>query len=429
MSGADASTITKQLLADEAFELEDRKVTLNWIKTPETKELIDQVCITYFKAPRSFTGEDIIEISCHGNPQIVKKLLEACYFYGADAAKEGDFSKRAFINGKMTLPQVEALGTVIDSDASQSIRYSLYQLKGVLLNTIKEIRKPLMDLLQHLEGSIDFPDEIEAMHKDDLAKSLKKIKLKVETIVKYKSVGELVKKGLKCVLVGHTNAGKSSVFNCLIGDERAIVTDIEGTTRDYITAQLECNGIIINLFDTAGFRDSEDVVEMIGINRMFSLSKDADIVCYVHDACKPLALSPSFKKILASAKNALLLINKSDLNTNQKIRIPSSFNQHFYISAKSKEGIASLMQYIQDEIIQISGTVNPDFICNARQLSIIQKVDVSLNNLINGLSKSMSLDQIAWDIKEICEGLSEFVGESITEEVLDGIFHSFCVGK
>lgn len=429
ISGNDSLKVLESLMGDEYQIPKERKVSTAWLYHPKNKNILDQVCIVYFKGPRSYTGEDIIEISCHGNPQIVKNILEACYFSGAVPANKGDFTKRAFINGKKSLPEVEALGVVIDSVGSKAIDFSLHQLKGSLLNTIHSIRSPLIKLLEHIEGSIDFPDEIERINKSYLEKCIDMVIESVEKILSYEDKGEVINHGVKCVFVGNTNAGKSTLFNAFLGTERSIVTNIEGTTRDFITAQLECAGIVLNLYDTAGYREGQEGVEAIGINNMLELIKDADIVFLVVDSTRDYHIDPIFLETLKDIKYPLLLINKKDLNQNTMLDIPAIFKQHFYVSGKNNEGVREILHYIVDVILPNQGDMHPELICNARQIAIMNSVYDALIAFKEKLQTQCEDDQLAWDLKYMCEQLSEFLGESITEEVLDGVFQSFCVGK
>ncbi len=429
VSGDDALVVLRPCLLKD-FEPKARMVYTKWLVEPQSKVFLDQVCLCYFKGPDSFTGEDLIEITCHGNPLIVGRIIQALYASGAREAHAGEFAKRAFMQGKLQFHQAEAIGDLLEADATKSIEKSLYQLKGAPLCVIQEMRSEMMGFLERLEASVDFPDEIEPL---DRVKFNSMCLAQISTLASFldkKEVTRFIESGLHVVLLGDVNAGKSSLLNTLLDENRAIVSDVAGTTRDFISGRFELNGFKVCLYDTAGYRETQDQIEALGIEKLKSLIAKADVVCLVLDSTKPPHIDPDLLEMIKPVRHRMCLLNKSDLN---QLSLPKSLSGHFEssfsISAKTKEGLDAVFSYLKESVLPIGQSQNQDFSCNMRQLGVLEQVLAILKGIVNQEAHQLEDDMLALELKAAVMRLSEFSGESITEEVLDGVFSRFCIGK
>jgi tRNA modification GTPase len=398
----------------------------------KSKEKIDDVCVVFFKSPRSYTGEDVVEIHAHSNVYILKKILELVLLEGARIAEKGEFTKRAFLNGKLDLTQAEAVLDLIHAKCAKAHKVALGHLQGGLYNHLESIENTLMTILEQIEGSIDFPDDVEEIDNQSTRQKLNKIYSKVNNIIKIQDYGQLVLSGIRCLIIGKPNVGKSSLLNALIGKERAIVTSIPGTTRDFIDAQLELGGLIFEFIDTAGFRHTKDPVEQKGVKNIYSLLKKAQIVFWVVDN------STNFDELdeyvfnnIKTRSNVYIIANKIDKK--QKLNVTKLADKSGFeiinISAKCDIGIDDLKNKIHNDFVKRNENTDLDLICNARQLQCIKQLNKILKKLLAALDKNVEDVLIAHEIRETLKIIKEISGKEITEELLEGIFSKFCIGK
>jgi tRNA modification GTPase len=398
----------------------------------ESKQKIDDVCVIYFKGPNSYTGEDVVEIQGHSNIIVLQSILSMIVNHGARLADRGEFTKRAFVLGKLDLTQAEAVIDIIQAKSHKAASVALGHLQGNLFNHIKKIRKKLITLLENIEASIDFPEEVEAIDRSGQLKIITSTQKKVSEIIAIQDYGEMVNNGIKCVIIGKPNVGKSSVLNKLLGKSRAIVTSIPGTTRDFIDAQVEIGGQLFEFIDTAGFRETEDKIEKQGQKKIAALIKSAHLIFWVMDISQKIAKEDDYiYHKIKRKKNIYLIPNKIDKKHRLNIQEHPFLQKYplFKISAKTGQGISLLKQKIHDDCINKYKDFNLDLICNLRQIHCIKDVNNHLITLKQVLKKEAEDDLLAIDLKAAIQGLGELSGEEISEKVLDGIFSRFCIGK
>ena len=406
-------------------------ICVGYFNDPKTQDPIDHVCISYFKAPKSYTGEDSVEIYCHSSTYVIKSILNSLLSLGARLANPGEFSKRAYINGKLSLTQSESVIDLIHSETKLQHQASLNRVQGKLFNHIQSIRQHFMTLLEQLEGSIDFPDEVPALNRKDTTHTLESIGNDLTRILSLQDLGKSITEGIHCVLIGKPNVGKSSLFNALLGEERSIVTDIPGTTRDYISERIHYQNMHFHLYDTAGLRNSDDVIEFLGMEKIQTLLKSASIILWVSDQSEPLTQDDKvvFDHI-KGYQNYAIILNKSDLPTDCSFALPkaSPLFQH-NCSLKHIDSIHQLKQLIYDYTVSSFQDQDLEFLCNIRQQSCLNRLSSQVSTLLTNLQTEHHDDMLAIDLRDCIHTCSELTGDAITEEVLDGIFSRFCVGK
>ena len=394
---------------------------------------IDQVLVTHFPAPASYTGEDTVEISCHGGMLVTERLLKRLYQCGASPAEPGEFTKRAFLNGKMDLSQAEAVIDVINSENEYALQSSVSQLKGSVKKKINDIREKIIYHTAFIETALDDPEHISV---DGYGETLKKV---VDEIIEAMKRlldscddGRIIKEGVRTVILGKPNAGKSSLLNVLLGEDRAIVTDIAGTTRDVLEEHLNLKGISLNIMDTAGIRDTEDVVEKIGVDRAKEYADKADLILYVIDASRPLDENDAEILHLIKGKRAIILLNKSDLDMQVKKdqeELPEEFPV-IEISAKNVEGIGELEDTLKEMFFQGELTFNDEiYITNVRQKTALQDAYAALERVNDSIAADMPEDFYSIDLMDAYEALGNITGETIGEDLVNEIFSKFCMGK
>ena len=438
LSGEKSIEIIKKI-----FKPIDKKINLDEVKgytikygfiVDSNNEKIDEVLVSFFRAPRSYTTEDMCEINSHGGTVIERKILEQCLLNGAELAEPGEFTKRAFLNGRIDLSQAESVIDIINAKTEKEAKESFKQLQGNLSIELNNIKDNLLDVMSDIEASIDYPEyDIEETTNSKALKVLNEIRNKLVNLENSFENGKILKEGVKTVIIGKPNAGKSSLLNTLLKEDRAIVSDYAGTTRDTIEEFINVDGIPLKIIDTAGIRETNDFVEKIGVEKAIGLIKDADLVIALFDSSKEL--EEEDYKILELIKNkkSIVLLNKSDLsdlniktinyisNTNKKV---------IKASMKTKNGIAELYKTISElfnnnELNSDNGIV----ITNIRHKNLIHNAINNLDEAENSIKNDMPIDVVAICIKEVLESIGSITGDNVSEDIINKIFSKFCLGK
>ena len=390
-------------------------------------EVIDEGLFVYFQKPKSFTGEDLVEIYPHGSVPVVKSILEACFMYGARLARPGEFTERAFLNGKIDLLQAEAIADLINAKSERAAKIAVSILEGKLSKQINTLREKLINLISLIEAEINFPEDVEEIDSSLIISQLEEVKSQIDRLLASYKKGNLIKEGIKLAIVGRPNVGKSSLFNALIGYERAIVSEIQGTTRDFIEESLKIKDIPVILLDTAGLRDTEDKIEKIGIEKAQEKINEADIILFVIDASS--GFTEEDKKIYYKIKDKphIIVVNKSDLN-NKPIDFFEKYDNIVYTSAINNQGIEEL----EEKIITSLGIIEKedDLFINLRQSTLLKQAKEKIEEIENHIDFLINNKEILMIyIQEALSYLDEVVGVISTEDVLDNIFSKFCIGK
>ena len=445
ISGEEAFAVIDRIYKGKEKLSEADSHTIHYGYICQGTDTIDEVLVSVMRAPRTFTGEDTVEINCHGGTYVVQRVLETVLENGARTAEPGEFTKRAFLNGKMDLSQAEAVIDVIHSKNEYALKSSLGQLKGSVKRKIEEMRKEILYHTAFIETALDDPEHISV---DGYGETLKKvseeIKIELQKLIDSSDDGRILTEGIQTVIVGKPNAGKSSLLNVLSGRERAIVTDIEGTTRDILEEQIQIHGLNLNIIDTAGIRDTEDIIEKIGVDKAKEYVKDADLVIYVVDASR--GLDENDEKIfhLVYNKKTIILLNKSDLDTvvtkediKQKI---AEINQTAIeeeedipmidISAKEEKGIREFEEILKRMFLKGSLSFNEEiYITNVRQKEALKNALESMKRVIASIDNDMPEDFYTIDLMDAYDSLGSITGETIGEDLVNEIFSKFCMGK
>lgn len=406
------------------------------IIVPQTGEIVDEVLVSFFKSPNSYTTEDVCEINCHGGIITIQKILEICLENGAELAMPGEFTQRAFLNGRIDLSQAEAVIDIINAKSEKENKASLKQLEGNLSKKIKKIRDKIMNQMVDIEASIDYPEyDIEEVQKENLYNTMEEIVKELKNLEKSFEQGKMVKEGIKVAIIGKPNAGKSSLLNSFLGEERAIVTDKEGTTRDSIEEVITVEGIPLKIIDTAGLRRTEEVVEKIGIERAKKIAKEADLIIVIFDITKNADEEDTEILEQVKEKNSIIILNKTDLQKQNKEleeKIEKVNKKVFKISAKEDIGV----DLIKEEIVKMFQINEIDLessdsiiITNIRHKKEISESIKRADKLIEEINNNIPIDILAIEIREILQNLGNITGEAVSEEIINSIFSKFCLGK
>lgn len=426
LSGKEAIAIADKIFSGKILS-EQASHTIHFGKIKDGEEVVDEVVVSIYKGPKSYTGEDIIEISCHGSQYVLERVLNLCLNNGAHVAKAGEFTQRAFLNNKMDLTQAEAVGDLIASQSSAAHKAAIHNLRGGFSDELKELREQLIQFSALLELELDFSEEdVEFADRTRFYELIEEITDTTQRLISSFRLGNVIKKGVSVAIVGKPNAGKSTLLNALLNEERAIVSDIAGTTRDSIEEVLNINGILFRLIDTAGIRDhTSDIVETMGVQRSRDIMKRSDIIVYLFDVKTESAEELQQQKDVFEQERAkyLLVANKTDIGE-QRYE-----DEVLYISAKNKENIQELRQSLYDNVIEGKVSTEGTIITNARHHSSLQEVMKSLQDIKAGLDNNISGDLIALDVRRCLHYLGEITGQVTTEDKLDYIFSKFCIGK
>ncbi len=396
---------------------------------------IDEALFMLMRGPRSFTGEDVVEVQCHGGMVVLKQVLQLILLSGARLAEQGEYSKRAFLNGRLDLAQAESIMDIVQAKTDKGVDLALSQLQGTLSGMVKTLRADLLELIAFIQADIDYPDDdIERLTAEEQQQRVVNLKTQVANVLQNAQKGKMIRDGLKVVIAGKPNVGKSSLLNALLGQERAIVTDIPGTTRDVIEEYINLNGIPLKIVDTAGIRETDNVVEQIGVDRAQQFMKTADLVLYVVDAVQGLTEQDILMMEDIQNQPVIYLLNKSDVGISDEIRaqLKEAIGEApvLEISARDKIGLEQLEEKITD--LFFAGTLevsNDIMVTNVRHIQILEESMAHMDGFLNGIMLGLSVDFLVIDLQNAWEKLGKITGETVEEDLLDQIFSKFCLGK
>lgn len=431
LSGDDAIKIVNKVFKGiDLSKVEPNTINYGHIVDFDSCQIIDEVLVSIFKAPKSYTKEDVVEINCHGGLFVTNKIYEQLVLLGARPSEPGEFTKRAFLSGRIDLTKAEAVMDVINAENNAALKIANSALNGKISTFVDQKRQELLDIISTISVNIDYPeyDDVEQLTNEDILPKLKTIKLELEDVLNNAKSAKLLKNGINTVIVGKPNVGKSSLLNTLIGENKAIVTNIPGTTRDIVEASINLGQVTLNLIDTAGIRITEDVVEKIGVEKSKEQINKADIILCVLDGSEPI--NEQDKEILNEIKNKchLTIINKIDLE--QKINLGEVDDNVLFISTKNNNTIKELENKIL-ETLNLNNLFNKDitYISNARQLEKINFAIKALDEALTTIENEATIDFVDIDIRKAWLYLGEIVGQTSTDNLLDELFSKFCLGK
>ena len=430
VSGEDSIKIVNKIFKEKDLErVKSHKIHYGHIVYKD--EIQDEVLVTIMKAPKTFTTEDVVEINCHGSIVVTKKILEILLTLGCRLAEPGEFTKRAFLNGRIDLIEAEGVMDLINSKSESEKKLALNQIGGKVSNLIKDLRQKILEVLAQIEVKIDYPEyeDIEDVTYNDLSNNIEDVENEIKRIIKESENGRIIKEGIKTAIIGRPNVGKSSILNNLLEEEKEIVTDIEGTTRDTVEGSIVINGVILDLIDTAGIRKTEDKVESIGVNKSIQTIEKADLILFVLNNNEQL--TEYDKEILEKIKNKnhIIIINKIDLDN--KLEIEQLKEKNIVkISALKDNNLEELKNKII-EMYNLEEIESKDatYLTNARGLSLLRQAQEIIKDIKAGIETRQPIDMIEIDLKRIWELLGEITGETYQEELINQLFSQFCLGK
>lgn len=403
------------------------------IVDPETSEIVDEVILSCMRAPYTYTKEDIIEINCHGGSVAVRRVLAMVLAAGARIAEPGEFTKRAFLNGRIDLSQAEAVIDLIRSKTDEGMKLALSQTQGKLSQKIKDIMEDLVKILSHIGAAVDFPEEdVEEVVTGDIIEISQAIIKKMDSLLINADKGKIIREGLDTIIVGKPNVGKSSLLNALVEESRAIVTDIPGTTRDVIEEYININGIPIRLVDTAGIREAGDIVEKIGIEKSREYIQRAELIIFIIDVSRKIDKEDEDIINLIKDKKTIVVLNKCDLDIKADVDyIRKAFKSSVIVDAviKSDEGVDQIKSAISDEVYKGNVSLNDVYITNVRHRDIIKRAQMSIKKGLDTLESGIPIDFASIEFKEAYLTLGEITGDTVSDDIIDRIFKDFCVGK
>ena len=422
LSGKDCIAFVQEFFTGKILNKASHTITYGYIKDGEQK--IDEVLVNIYRGKRTFSGEEMVEINCHGGVYITQKVLNLCLKKGARMAEHGEFSKRAFLNGRIDLSQAEAISDLITAKNDYATELALKGIQGNISHFIEDLREDLIQIITQIEVNIDYPEyeDVEELTADSLLPKSQSLQKKMNHIIESSKNVHLLKDGISTVIIGKPNVGKSSLLNALLNEDKAIVTDIAGTTRDIVEGTIRLDNIILNMIDTAGIRDTDDIVENIGVHKSKELIHKADLVLLVIDGSAPLRKEDEELLELSKDTQRIIVVNKKDQGHNIDI-------EGISISARDND-IDALIQEIKKrfELGQITAG-QEDILANARQIQLLQRASESLDNAIVAMKNQVPTDLIVTDLYDSWENLKEILGERAKEDLLDELFKRFCIGK
>ncbi len=426
ISGNDAIEKVNNITNINLTKKKSHTISYGYIK--EGNEIIDEVLISLMKAPKTFTTEDTIEINCHGGIATTEKVLELLLNQGIRLAEPGEFTKRAFLNGRIDLTESEAVNDLINTKTDKARKIVINNLKGTTSNKIRTLREKLVKIINNIEVNIDYPEyqDIEEITVDKIKKEIDNIEQDLENIITNSENSKIIANGINVAIIGRPNVGKSSILNKLIEEDKAIVTNIPGTTRDIVEASFNLNGITLNLIDTAGIRETEDVVERIGVQKSKEALEKADLVLLILNNNEELTEEDKELLEISKDKQRIIVVNKTDLDK----KLDLNEENIVYTNTIEENGIESLLNKIS-EIYKLEQLETNDFyyVSTLEQLNKIKQTRKNIKDIKEGLKENISIDMLEIDLREIWQILGEVIGETYTEELLDNLFKNFCVGK
>ena len=433
MSGSRSYEILSDIF-DNIDKVENRKLTYGHIRDPRDGRTVDEVLVAYMKAPHTYTGEDVVEINCHGSMVALRKILDITLKEGASLAEKGEFTKRAFLNGKIDLSQAEAVIDLIKASSSSGYDVALSQLDGSFGKNISEIRQKLVDILVDITVNIDYPDEdIEEIVYENLRENIFKIKEDIDYLISTSDTGRILKDGIKIAIIGKPNVGKSSLMNRLLMENRAIVTDIPGTTRDVIQENMMIRNIPVILIDTAGIRETDDKIEKIGIEKSKETFNDADLILFLLNSGDAITDEDYNIMNRVATKNVLVLLNKSDMDRKiETDRIKEILGDKTFLdtSMETGQGVEELKDIIEKMVYK--GNLKQDnslIVTNARHLNLLRDASAFLEDSLKSIDSNQPLEFIEIDVKNTYDDLGAILGEEVGDDILNEVFSRFCLGK
>lgn len=425
MSGQFSKQIALQCVGKRTIKAR-RAIFCNFID-PNTKEIVDEIVLTYFLGPKSYTGEDVVEIACHGSLYIQKRILQICIEQGCRLANPGEFTQRAFLNGRMDLTQAEGVADLIASETAAAHQLAIKQMKGNISDEMKNVRSSLIKFAALIELENDFGEEdVEFANRQELTQRIVVLKQKFEQLITSFKQGRALKEGVSVVIAGKPNAGKSTLLNALAKEERAIVSDIAGTTRDVVDARIDIKGVRFRFIDTAGLRESTDVIEQIGVSKAKEQIANAEIIIYLYDVndLSKEAVEKAIGALQLTNQQLLIVANKADLA--KGIDVPGS---HYLISAKEQTGQELLLEAIFEAGVGKLPTSQSVIITHTRHVSHLKEALEGLNRVEEGIELQQPSDILALDLRQVITSIGEITGEISADDLLDSIFRDFCIGK
>ena len=430
VSGKEAISIVNQIFKGKDLE-QVSSHTIHYGHIVEENEVIDEVLVSVMKAPKTYTMEDIVEINTHGGYATTKRVLELVLQKGARLAKQGEFTQRAFLNGRIDLMNVEGIMDVIEADTETRRKLAMNELSGKTSDLIHSLREKVVEILTNIEVNIDFPeyDDIEVLTNEKILPKIEELELDMKKILQESQTGKMIKNGIQTLIIGKPNVGKSSILNELLEEEKAIVTNIPGTTRDIVEGNFVLDGIPLHIIDTAGIRKTEDLVEKIGVQKSLNLIDKSDLILFVLNNNEKITKEEIELLHQIKNKNYLILINKTDLKQNLQIDQFDS-NKIVWMSIKNHKGLEELKEKIR-KLFELEQIEMKDFtyLSNARSISLLKKSYESLKEVKKGIQKNIPIDMVEIDLRNIWNLLGEIIGETYDEELLDQLFSRFCLGK
>jgi len=427
-----ADKIFKSKQGKNLKELEERKLNYGWIINPSNKEKIDEVLTVYMNKPYTYTKEDVVEINCHGGIVPLRKILDIILEQDCRLAERGKFTKRAFLNGRLDLTQAESVMDIISSKTEKSMSLSMEQLQGRLSKQVNEIVDELMELKAHLEVNIDFPEyDEEELTKEKIKEKASVMKENIEKLISSADTGKIFKEGINTLILGKPNVGKSSLMNFLLNENRSIVTEVPGTTRDTIEEFVNLAGVPLNIIDTAGIRYTDDIVEKIGVQKAIDKIDDSDLIIMIFDASKELEKDDEIILNNIENKKVIYLMNKTDLNTKIDLTNHQEIEKEVIkISLLKNEGLEEIETKVKEEFLSGNIDTNNDLIVtNTRHKNLLKKANNSLKELLGSIEAGLTLECLEVDINDTIHHLGEITGSTVSESVIEKIFSNFCIGK
>ncbi len=431
MSGSDAVAIAQTLFQAPGHQpWESHRILYGYVRHPQTHQTIDQALLLLMLAPRSYTREDVVEFHCHGGIMAVQQVLQLCLEQGAQLAQPGEFTLRAFLNGRLDLTQAESVADLVGSQSPQAAQAALAGLRGKLATPIRHLRATCLEVLAEIEARIDFEEDLPPLDQGTIQVQIEQILAEITQIVATADQGELLRSGLKVAIVGRPNVGKSSLLNAWSKSDRAIVTELPGTTRDVVESQLVVGGIPVQVLDTAGIRETDDQVEQIGVQRSQAAAQGADLVLLMIDAQAGWTVTDQTIYARVKDRPLILIINKVDLVSAATVDYPGSISQVVTAVAAQHQGIAALEEAIL-ETVQTGKlqAADLDLAINQRQAAVLTRAKTALQHVQTAIADQLPLDFWTIDLRSAIQALGEITGEEVTESVLDQIFSRFCIGK